>query len=53
MNPRTTAITQEVCAIIGTGLFVFGIWQVYHPAAYILSGSILAAPFVLNLRRPV
>lgn len=47
----STSSLREGMAVIGSCLFVFGVWQVYHPAAYILSGIILAAPFIVGLRR--
>lgn len=45
------AITvQEALALIGAGLFVFGCWLIYPPAAFIVSGLILATPFASSLR---
>ena len=41
---------KEALALIGLGLFVFGIWQIYKPAAYIAAGSILMIPFVQAVR---
>lgn len=42
---------REALAVIGVGLFVFGIWEIYPPAAFIISGLILAAPFIFALRK--
>jgi len=40
----------EALAVIGIGLFVFGIWQIYSPAAYLVTGSVLMVPFVNAVR---
>lgn len=50
MYSKAAALTQEVCAIIGTGLFAFGLWQIYRPATYLFIGFVLLAPFVNSLR---
>ena len=51
MTQKAAAISQEVLACIGVGLFAFGIWQVYQPACFMFIGSALSAPFLLSLRR--
>lgn len=50
MNKRTATALQEGLAVIGIGLFVFGVWQIYPPAALISAGLALVAPFAYSLR---
>lgn len=48
MNQSTI---KEALAVTGLGLFVFGIWQIYPPAASIVSGMVLVTPFMLGIKR--
>lgn len=41
---------KEALAVIGIGLLVFGIWQIYHPAAYLFAGGVLTIPFINAVR---
>ena len=43
---RAAIEPAEALAVIGAGLFIFGIWQIYHPAAYLVTGIVLVLPFV-------
>lgn len=52
MTQKAAAISQEVLACIGVGLFAFGIWQVYQPACWMFVGAVASAPFLFSLRRP-
>ena len=51
MKNKIVAILQEGCALLGVGLFVFGVYQIYPPAAYLVGGIVLATPFALSMRR--
>lgn len=46
MVKRIAAILQEALAIIGVGLFAFGVWQIYHPAMWLFLGFSAMAPFI-------
>lgn len=50
MNAQLASVVQEGLAVIGAGLFVFGVWQIYPPAAFISLGIALLAPFMYSLR---
>jgi hypothetical protein len=49
MTIKTAGILQEALAVIGLGLFAFGVWQIFPPLCFILVGITLAAPFVFSL----
>jgi len=34
-------VTDELFAIAGAAFLVFGVWKIYHPAAFIVLGLIL------------
>lgn len=51
MDSKATLILQEALAVIGMGLFAFGVWQVYKPAGVMVLGLFMMAPFALSLRR--
>jgi len=51
LNKLLAIITPlEALALTGTGLFVFGIWQIYQPAALIVGGLLLMIPFINEMR---
>ena len=41
---------REALAIIGSGLFVFGVWELSHPAAFMCAGALLCTPFIRTMR---
>jgi len=41
----------EAAFVAGAGLIIVGVWQVYHPAAYIIAGVFLLAGAWLIARK--
>jgi len=50
MDKKTIAVVQEACAVIGVGLFAVGLWLIYYPASFLFLGSVLSAPFLLQIK---
>ena len=48
---RANIDTKEALAVIGAGFFVFGVWQIYPPAAHICAGITLIIPFAMSVKR--
>lgn len=34
-------VIRDVAGILGAGLIVYGVWLIYQPAAFLVSGSML------------
>jgi hypothetical protein len=49
IDPRIANAAQEALAVIGVGLFAFGVHLIYPPACYIFSGLVLCVPFTMSV----
>ena len=45
------ALARDLFGLLGTGLLIYGTWQIYPPAADILAGVMLLTAAILLARR--
>lgn len=46
----STQNIKEALAVIGVGLFSFGLWQIYPPSACLFLGAVGMTPLTVSLR---
>ncbi len=45
------AFLRDVVGITGSALVIYGVWQIYVPAGYILAGLVMVVAAILLARR--
>lgn len=44
------ALGRDIAGLIGVGLLLYGIWEVYRPAAFIVAGLLLLSASLMLAR---